>query len=40
MIQLNDRTRRGLVEAIGIPCVIGAFTLALLILTQWVGATA
>ena len=38
MIQLRDRTRRGLVEAIGIPGSIGALTLVLLVLGQVLGA--
>ena len=37
MIQLSERTRRGLAEAIGIPSIIGGFVLVLLTLTQVLG---
>lgn len=40
MIQLRDRTRRGLVEAIGIPGIIGGLMLVLLILGRMIGAAA
>jgi len=38
MKQLNKRTRRGLAEAIGVPGVLGALTLGLLILSYALGA--
>jgi len=40
MIQLSERTRRGLAEAIGAPSIIGGLTLALLVLSRMFGAAA
>jgi hypothetical protein len=40
MIQLSERTRRGLAEAFGIPGVIGGLVLALLVLSRVFGAAA
>ena len=37
MIRLNDRIRRGLGEAIGIPATLAALILALLILDRVLG---
>jgi len=37
MNQLHERTRRGLVEAIGVPSIIGILILALLVLSQMFG---
>jgi hypothetical protein len=37
MIHLSKRTRRGLLEAVGVPGVLGGVTLVVLILGQMVG---
>jgi len=39
MIKLNDRTRRGLVDAFGIPGALGGLTLLLLIVLQTLDKT-
>jgi gamma-glutamyltranspeptidase len=40
MIQLSDRTRRGLVEAMGIPGIIAGLMLLLLVFGRIFGAAA
>ncbi len=40
MVKLRERTRRGLTEAIGVPTIIGALALVLLVLSRMFGATA
>jgi hypothetical protein len=37
MNRLNDRTRRGLLESLGVPGVLGALALVILVLGQVFG---
>jgi len=39
MLRLSDRTRRGLLEAIGVPGVFGGLAVVLLLVGQMVGAS-